>query len=141
MTRCSAFSALISAFWFLTYTPAFCQSDAPERPWIDISKYPFDVREMDAAGVTGSAEQPQKHLFILVRGSLRSDAISTSEGPSVLVAMTKKAEVQIGNAMTVHTFHVQGPLSLCYASSDEIGCIVAGKGEDWVITGKALGGR
>jgi len=121
--------------------PAFGQTNMAEQPWVDITKYPFDVHELNAAKVTTSSSQPANHLFVLVKGvdSNNVSSIATSYDSSVVVTTTGGGDVQIGNGRTVKTFHIQAGLSQCYAQITGIGCISNGRTEE-VRTASLPGG-
>jgi hypothetical protein len=103
-----------------------------EQPWVDITKHPLDVRELNAANIASSAAQPANHLFVLVRGGQGQNlnGIATSYDSSVVITTTSSADVQIGNSKTVKTFHIQAGLSQCYAQTSDIGCISNGRTEN-----------
>jgi hypothetical protein len=126
----------ISLFGFISALaaglPAFGQANMTERPWVDVTKFPLDAHELNAAKVTASSSQPGNHLFVLVKSEdgNKDSSIATSYGSSVVVTTTGGGNVQIGNGRTVRTFHIQTGLSQCYAQITVIGCNSNGRTEE-----------
>jgi hypothetical protein len=130
--------------------PALClaqsQSNVSEKPWIDFSKFPLDsevsldMNELTASKITDVSASRATNLFVFVRRlngtdgtayfvnithpidaalKIRNKKLSNEEK---VAAISGKADVQLGNGRAFKTFSVDGPLSICYVTSEQLSC-------------------